>query len=183
MALLAILLLGETVGWRRGLAIAVGFLGVLIVLRPGAGAFHPASLVALAGAFSSGLVGVAVKRLARTESMALILLSFAVGTILVFALPAWLVWVWPSPADLGRIIVLSLLGVTSQLCFVRACALGELAVIAPFDYSRLLFATLLGLWLFGEVPAWSTLLGAAVIVGAMLFILYREARLRRLGAG
>jgi len=182
MALLAVLLLGETVGWRRGLALAAGFLGVLVVLRPGAETFHPASLVALAGAFASGLVGVVVKRLARTESMAVILLSFALATILVFALPAWLVWTRPSLADLGWMLGLSLLGVSSQLCFVRACGLGELAVIAPFDYSRLIFAGLLGFWLFAEVPTWSTLLGAAIIVAAMLFIFYRERRLRALAA-
>ncbi|MDX1709528.1 MAG: DMT family transporter [Rhodovibrionaceae bacterium] len=176
---LAVLLLSERVRWRRWTATAVGFLGVLIMVRPGAAAFQPESLLALASAFGIAMAVILVKRLPAGERHSTMLFYFGVVATLVTAGPAIAVWQTPTWAQAGIMVLIGLMGMASQAAIIRAYRAGEAAYVAPFDYSKLILATLLGVIAFGEVPGIWTFLGAAVIVGSTLYISRRESRQRR----
>lgn len=173
--LLAFLLLGEVVRWRRWSATVVGFLGVLVIVRPGAETFEPTALAALAMALGIALAVTLVKRFPANESRVTMLLAFCVTSIVISAPPAFYVWRTPNLEELFLLLGTGVLGVASQSMIIRAYQNGEASFIAPFDYSKLLFAGLIGYFLFGEVPDHWTFAGAAIIVGATLYILQRES--------
>ena len=177
MIVFAVLLLGESVRWRRWTATAVGFCGVLVVLQPGAG-FEWASLVALTSACLSALVGVLVKKLSVTDSASTMVFYFAALGLVFSAIPAAFVWQMPSDIDLALLFVIALLGTMGQLFAVYAWEAGEATAVAPFDYTRLIFAAIMGYVLFAEIPELATVGGAVLIVASTLYIARREARLR-----
>ena len=172
---LAVLILKEEVRWRRWTATAVGFLGVLIMLRPGATALDPAALIALMMAFGIALAVTLVKRLPPGESRVTMLLFFCVISILMAFFPAMAVWRDPTWIEWLLLAGVGVLGVISQSMIIRAYQCGDASFVAPFDYSKLLLAGLLGFLLFSETPDLWSLAGALVIVGATLYIARREA--------
>ncbi len=176
---LAVIFLREPVRWRRWSATALGFLGVLIMVRPGAGAFDPAAIFALGMAFGIAAALVLVKRLPMGESQIAMLFYFGIGSVLITAAPAAAVWQPPSGAQYPLLIAMGLLGLGSQAMMIRAFRIGEASFVAPFDYGKLLAAGLLGFFVFAEVPDLWTLVGAAIIVGATLYIARREAAVGR----
>jgi drug/metabolite transporter (DMT)-like permease len=176
MIVLAVLFLGETVRWRRWTATAVGFGGVLIMLRPGAGTFEPASLVALLGACFIAGVMVVIKKMSPTERPVTILAYFGTLSTLASLGPALWVWRAPDAAQLVLLLGIGAAGTLGQFLIIRAYAVAEATAVAPFDYARLLFAGLIGFAVFDEVPDAWTLTGAAVIVASTLYIARREAR-------
>ena len=173
---LAVLFLGESVRWRRWSATAVGFVGVLIMLRPGAGTFEPAMLVALMQALAIAAAVTLVKKLPMSESNLTVLLYFAVFSTIGTLGPALWVWQTPTWTEAGIALTMGLLGVGAQAAIVKGFRIGEATAAAPFDYSRLLFATLFGFVLFSEVPDTWTVLGAGVVVASTIYIARREAR-------
>jgi drug/metabolite transporter (DMT)-like permease len=177
---IAIVLLGEKVRWRRGLATLAGFLGVIVMVRPDSAIFDPAIAFGLLGAFLAALSTVLIKRLASTEPALTILAYFGLFSTLLSAVPAWFVWRQLGGIELALCIVMGVLGSLGQFCAVRAYALTEVTAIAPLDYSRLIFAGIIGFFLFAELPDRYTLAGASIIVGATLYIARREAQLSRL---
>jgi drug/metabolite transporter (DMT)-like permease len=181
LTLLAALLLKELVGIRRSTATAVGFIGVLIMLRPAGLTLELAAFMALLSAFFHALAGILIKRLSATESVANLMLYFALLATAAFFYPAMRVWTAPTALEWLFLFGVAFLGALSQFCFIEACRVSEMSVVAPFDYSRLLFAGVLGYLLFAEVPdAWSVT-GALVIVASTLYISRREQRLAREG--
>lgn len=170
--------LGESVRIRRWSATIVGFLGVLVMLRP-AGEVNIAAFVAIAGAFAVAGVVVMVKLLSRTEQPIAILFWFGCISTAVGLIPALFVWQAPTVWEFVVLIALGALGAGGQGCTVRAYYCGEATVVAAFDYSRLLFAGLFGFVFFAEIPDAWTWVGAAIIVASTLYIALREARLRR----
>ncbi len=174
---LAVLLLGEPVRWRRWSATLVGFLGVLIMLRPGVQAFDPAAIAALGMALGIAVAVVLVKRLPAGESHLTMLFYFGIASIAMALGPALATWRAPSPAQSLMLVAVGVLGVASQALIIRAFRSGEATFVAPFDYIKLLLAGLIGYALFGEVPDGWTWVGAAVIVGATIYIARREAQL------
>lgn len=178
----AALILGETVGWRRWSAISVGFLGVLLIIRPGLEGFEPASLFAV-----MGVVGLAIRDLATRKvpksisSTQLSTYAFAslvpTGFILLAALD--LPMVTPDGTDLLRLALALGTGVLAYAAIVAATRIGEISVVSPFRYTRLIFALVVGLIVFGERPDAMTLAGAAIIVASGVYTLLREARARR----
>jgi drug/metabolite transporter (DMT)-like permease len=173
--MLAALLLHETVRIRRWSATAVGFIGVLVVLRPGLAGFGIGEFLALAGAFSSAIVIIVVKQLATKEApnaivayMVLLLTPLS----LIAALPFWS---WPSASDWPFVVGMGLCGTIGHLCWTRAMAIADASLVVPFDYSRLVFAVIIGVLLFGERPDEFTLLGAGIIVLSGIYIARREA--------
>ncbi len=174
---LAMLLLSENVGPRRLIATLVGFVGVLIVVRP-TGSFEPAALVALGSAALLGLGVTCVKLLSRTDSPLTMLLYGGLSGTIITAVPAYLVWQTPTWEQAGLILVMGMISVVAHNCFVRAYAMADATALAPLDYSRLLFATLFGFLFFGNLPDEWTLVGAMIIVASTLYITIREARLR-----
>lgn len=177
----AVLFLGEQVGWRRWTAIAVGFAGVILIVRPGMAGFEPASLFAIVGVL--GLAGrdVSTRLVPRSIS------SYQISTwAFAMIIPAglFLMWVMGQPPVVpGALQGLTLLaavgvGVLAYYALVAAMRVGELSFVTPFRYTRMVFALIVGLVVFGENPDALTLTGAALIIGAGLFTWWREARVR-----
>jgi len=175
VTMLAVILLGEVVRWRRWLATAAGFLGVLIMVRPGASAFDPAAGVALLSVLGIAIAVCMVKRLPEGESHATMLAYFCLMSLAITVVPAAIFWTAPDAGQWLLLAGVGALGVASQAMIIRAYRSGEASFVAPFDYLKLILAGLIGFLVFGEVPGPWTLLGAAVIVGAALYIARREA--------
>ncbi len=177
MIVIAVLFLGEVVRWRRWSATIVGFCGVLIMLRPGAGTLDPAMLVSLVQALAIAVAVAVVKSFPRSESTFTILFYFAILSTLISLGPALVVWRDPTWTELGIAAAMGMLGVSSQAAVVRGYRIGEATAVAPFDYSRLLFAAIFGYVLFFEVPDIWTVAGAGVIIASTVYIARRESRL------
>jgi len=177
LIVLATLVLRERVGYRRWSATFVGFLGVLIMVRPGGGVLELAALVALLGALAAACVKLFVKQLSQTERPVTILVYLGLITTTLTALPAYLVWQPPTVIELALMLLVGVLASLAQLCIIRGYKIGEASALAPFEYSRLPFAATYGILLFAEIPDLYTLAGAALIVASTLYIAHREAQL------
>ncbi|WP_415183962.1 DMT family transporter [Phaeovulum sp.] len=169
----AALFLGERLGPRRLIGIAVAFCGAMIILRPGAGVMDPAALLALAGAFTYA-AGALLTRVLRTESIATSMLwSALVGTVLsTLAVP--LFWQPVALGDLWLFVALGLCGALGQALLIRAFTLTEAGTLAPFGYAGLIFSSFWGWMFFNQLPDRWTVVGALVIVGAGLYVWARE---------
>lgn len=181
MVVLAALVLHEAVRARRWTATVIGFLGVLVMLRPGAGVVQFAALVALFGALCAATVGILIKQLVESERPAVVLAWLGLVGTIVTGIPAAFVWQWPTLTEIALMIVMGTVGTLSQLCLMRGYRLADASFLAPFDYARLPFAAAFGFLFFSEVPDLWALLGAAIIASSTLYIAYREARLGRPG--
>jgi drug/metabolite transporter (DMT)-like permease len=178
----AALFLQESVGWRRWVAIAVGFCGVLLIIRPGLDSFQPASLFAVQGVIFLGIRDLATRRIPRSiSSMRLSTYAFAVivPTGLVLMAVMGDSFAVPSGTDSWRIAGSIAAGVLGYYALVTATRLGDMSHIAPFRYSRLVFALIVGTTVFGERPDLATLIGAAIIVGSGTYAAIREGQRRR----
>lgn len=178
----AALFLREAVGWRRWVAIAVGFCGVLLIIRPGMEAFRPASLFAVQGVIFLGIRDLATRRIPPSiSSMRLSTYAFAVtvptGLILMAAMGD--PFVMPEAVNALRVAGSIVAGVLGYYALVTATRLGDMSHVAPFRYSRLVFALVIGVTVFGERPDAATLIGAAVIVGSGIYAAIREGQRRR----
>lgn len=172
-------LLGESVGWRRWLAVAVGFLGVLIVVRPGMAAFQPASLLLLVAATCFALVLITARRFAASESTpALVFYTTLIPMLLAAAvLPAQ--WTAPATLDWPAFMLLGALGGVAMLLLTQAFRLAPASAVAPFHYTALIWSTGWGWVIWGDWPDAFDWLGAAVVVAAGLYVAHREARATR----
>lgn len=176
MVPLAVLILGEKIGFHRIIATLVGFVGVLIITRP-SGNLEIATLAALGNAGFVALAIIFVKILSRTDStVTLLFYSGLIGTI-VTAIPAALYWQWPTLTEFSLLMSMGAVGVLAHSCFIRAYAIGEATSLAPLDYTRIIFAAGAGYLIFASVPTWHTYVGAVIIAGSSLYIAYRESRL------
>jgi drug/metabolite transporter (DMT)-like permease len=179
--ILAAFVIGEQVRLRRWSATIVGFLGVLVMIRPGSDAFSPWSLLALGDAFAIALLITIVKRLPESETELVMMFYYGITAVAISALPAFWFWRWPDATEWPLLAGVGLIGAFSQYLWILAFRAGEASVVAPFDYLRLLFAGLIGALLFDEFPDLWTYLGAAIIVMSTVYIAQREARLKRTG--
>jgi drug/metabolite transporter (DMT)-like permease len=175
----AALVLGEVVRRRRWTATVVGFIGVVIVMRPGVDSINLGVVLALVSALISGGVTLIVKNLARTEPPMAIVTYMVLLTTPMSLIPALFVWSWPPPELWLWLVATGALGTLGHICYSRSLALSEASAVMPYDYTRLVFATAIGYFAFAEVPDLWTFVGAAVIMGAALYIAHREARLRQ----
>ncbi len=178
----AALFLGEVVGIRRWAATFVGFLGVLIVLRPGFAEVTPVmALPIIASVFMAASV-LLVKSLSRTEHPATIVLILNMILTPLSLGPALLYWQWPSWPVLAALVALGLFATFAQLALTQAFSKAEASVIIPFDYARLPFIAVMAYFAFGEIPSAWTWPGAAVIASAAIYIARREAKVARVRA-
>jgi drug/metabolite transporter (DMT)-like permease len=173
---LSVPLLGERVGVRRWSAVLVGFVGVLIMVRPGSGVFDPAAAVALGATVLYALAMISIRSLGRSESTGAIafyytLLCSVIGTAF---LPFQ--WVTPAPLDAVLLVVIGLIGGCGQLLITSAFRNAPAAVIAPFDYVSMLYVSLIGYAVWGDVPDRALLIGAVIVIASGLYILHRETR-------
>ncbi|MGB7287083.1 MAG: DMT family transporter [Salaquimonas sp.] len=176
VTIFAVALLKETVGARRWGAVAVGFIGVMIMLKPGTDAFSIYGLMAVAGAACAGLVMVIIRFMSRTDSPTTILTWQAIGVGLAIAIPG--IWYWKPPTLNEWFLLISMGGLSyiAQMANIYAYKFGEASVLASLDYVRLLYATILGYLIFETLPGIATWIGAAIIVTASIYTVWREAK-------
>ncbi|RCW82455.1 DMT family transporter [Paracoccus lutimaris] len=178
----AALFLGEPVGWRRWSAIIVGFLGVLLVIRPGLAGFQPVSLMAVLAVVGLAARDIATRRIpARIHSDQLAALAF-LAILIASCVMGWVLgqsFVMPDLRQWGLFIACMAVGVGGYALLVTATRLAEASALAPYRYVRLVFALMLAFAVFDERPDLMTLLGAAVIVASGCYTMWREAALRR----
>lgn len=176
----AALFFGETLGWRRTMAVLIGLAGVLLILRPGSGAFGIWSVVALGAMLMVTLRDLSTRSFGRHVTSETIAFYAAVAvtlTGLALSLPAG--WIMPS---LNQILLLALGAgflTVGYVTAVSAMRIGEISAVAPFRYTSLVAAIIMGLIVFGEWPDMWTWIGSGLVVGAGIYTIWREARLRR----
>lgn len=180
----AALFLGERVGWRRWMAIAAGFVGVLIIVRPGVEGFNQFSVLALVSVAFCSVRDLATKRIpaeipALFVTFLTTLVITTVGAILVVPLGGWSP---PSSPALGLLMLAAVLVLIGYQCVILALRAGDISAVAPFRYFQLLWAMLLGYLVFGDVPDAMMILGASVIVLSGLYAFHREHVRNRLQA-
>lgn len=175
----AALFLGETVGSRRWGATAVGFVGALIVVRPGIIEVGVPTLSVLVSAMLYAVTWTLLKVLTRTESSTVIVFQMNLVMVIVAAIPAALVWVTPTWADLPVILLLGFCGSAAHFCQARGFSAVDASVAAPFDFLRLPMAAVVGFVLFGELSDVWTWVGAVIIFAATTYISHRETVLER----
>lgn len=178
--LFAALWLKEKVGLVRGLALVVGFIGVVLVAAPGADSFRAGALFALVNAVLYGSVTAAVRGMTRTESAETLTMYQMVFLTAFFALSLpFFGFVWPSNWDLGALLVNGVLNAIGQYWWTRALTMAPPAAVGPFYYFSLVWAMLLGFAFWGDVPTLGLLAGSAVVVGSGLFLLWHESGKKR----
>jgi drug/metabolite transporter (DMT)-like permease len=174
---LSALFLGERVGWRRWSAVLVGFLGVIIALRPSTASFTWPALIALAGSFFFALLMIVTRTLRGTADT--LLAAGQIGTTLLFGLvTAPFGWVAPSARDTGLMALLGIVAVLALMCVNRSLKLAPASVVVPYQYTMIVWAAALGYFVFGDLPHVTMLIGAVIIVLAGLYIFYREQMIR-----
>jgi drug/metabolite transporter (DMT)-like permease len=194
VTLLAIPLLGEKVGVRRIMGVLIGFIGAMIIVFPHSEAGGNATtdqmgnlmaqswlpeighLLLICAAASNALYQIMTRKLRLIDSPATTLLFSGVVGVIVMSLWAPQVWQPPGPVEWVLLICVGLLGCTSHFCLIRAFRNAPASLVVPFSYSSLLWAILLGFFVFGALPDRWTLVGAALIVASGLYIFYRESR-------
>lgn len=176
---LSVPILGEKVGIHRWSAVLVGFVGVLIIVKPSGEVFQVGSLVALVAAAGQATAVMTVRQLSRTEPPNTIVFYFTLSTTVIIGTLVPFVWQTPTPTQWGLLTVMGVLGGCGQLFVTRAYSLAPAAAIAPLNYASLLFAVLSGWLLWGDVPSTSMSIGAAIVASSGLYILHRETRRHR----
>lgn len=176
ITVLAIPILGETVGWRRSLAVGVGMIGVIVVLRPGATDLTAGHLAALGAAVCSAVAAVVIRKIGGEERSAVLLLYPMVANIIVMG--CFLPFVYrPMPAiDLTGVALMALLGFVAALCHISAYRSASAVIVAPMQYSQIIWAVLYGFLFFDETPDRATAIGAAIIIASGIYVVFREDR-------
>lgn len=174
VTIFAVFILKETVGWYRWSAVFVGFIGVLIMVRPGTEGFSMYGVLAITGAAAAGLVMVIIRKLTRIDAPATILAYQAIGVGLIMVIPAIIQWVPPTLTEWMLLAGIGVVSYFAQKANILAYTYGEASLLASLDYIRLLYATLFGWLLFSELPGSSTITGAAIIIVASVYTVYRE---------
>ena len=174
--LLSIPLLGERVGvWRLG-AVAVGFVGAVFTLGPLSGSLDPVALFAVGSALGYGVAMISMRKLGATDKSAATVFYFTLGSgvvsLIVLIAPGQ--WVTPTVDDLVILMTIGLLGGVAQIFMTEAFRLAPPSVVAPFDYTAMIWAMGFGFFVFGTVPGWNVFVGAGLIAASGLYIIHRE---------
>jgi drug/metabolite transporter (DMT)-like permease len=174
---LSIVFLGESVGIRRWLATATGLVGVLIILRPGTGAFHPAAFFPIVSALGWACTLIMTRMMSGTERALTTMVYSSIAGLGVLSVLVPFVWVTPSWHDILFGMLIAVASTAGQWIVVLAFRYADASVLAPFSYTQLVWVSVLGFLIFGEVPDIWTVTGAAFIVASGLYTAHRE-RLR-----
>jgi drug/metabolite transporter (DMT)-like permease len=176
---LSIIFLSEKVGVRRWLATAVGLLGVLIILRPGSSAFHPAAVFPIVSALAWAATLIMTRMMSGKEHAITIMTYSSIAGVAILTVLVPFVWVTPSWQAIAFGVLIGVFSTAGQWIVVLAFRYADASVLAPFSYTQLLWVSILGFIIFGELPDIWTIVGAAFIVGSGLYTAHRE-RVRRL---
>ncbi len=183
VAALSVPILNEQVGWKRWSAILVGFLGVLVILKPDENGFDPILIVTFAAAFLLGLYGVLTRLASRTDKAMTSFFYTGVPGAIALTLVGPFYWVNMAPYDWGWMLALCITGMSGHYLLIRAFELADAASVQPFSYYQLVLVSILGVSFYGEVLSTHMVVGAAIVVAAGLFTIWREqmaARKKRL---
>jgi drug/metabolite transporter (DMT)-like permease len=175
------LFLKEHVGWRRWSAVVVGFVGVVIALRPSTAMFTLPALVGLAGGVAFAVFNIVTRVLRGTSDIVMVSGQFG-AMLLVSGAAAPFAWTAPSTLDFGLLMLLGVVAMLAFVCVNRSLRLAPASVVVPYQYTMIVWAVGLGWLVFGDVPDAFTLTGATIIIGAGLYILWREQMVMRRGA-
>ncbi|MGE0062582.1 MAG: DMT family transporter [Xanthobacteraceae bacterium] len=166
-------LLGEKVGWRRWAAVLAGFFGVMIALNPSGQSLSPAALVAIAGSFSFSLLMICTRLVPGTSDVVLVT-SQTVAALIFGVVVAPFAWTPPRLEDSLLLILLGVTAMMAHMCINRSLKIAPATVVVPYQYTTIVWAVLLGFFIFGDIPTVSMLAGAATIIAAGLYIFVRE---------
>jgi drug/metabolite transporter (DMT)-like permease len=184
VALLAAWFLGEGIGLHRVVSVLGGFLGVIIVMRPGADGFASVMvLVPVAAAAGAAVAVTCVRKLSQTETTATLLSWQGMFVALMSGVPMFWFWRTPNLHDLVLLLGIGLVATLAQWTGIKALRCGEASLVSSMKYTELIYAGLLGYWMFSDVPDGWTLTGAAIIVAAALYMIRREAGARPVQSG
>ncbi|TKD26214.1 DMT family transporter [Rhodobacter capsulatus] len=175
LTIMAIPILGERVGWHRWAAVIVGLIGVIIVVRPGQAELGLGHLAAVFAAFCGALASVIVRKIGHEERSVVLLLSPLLGNFLAMGVALPFVWVPLQLQDLGLMAIVALFGLVAAFLSILAYRLGEAVIVAPMQYSQILWAVFFGWVLFHEPVDTRTLVGAGVVILSGLYIVWRES--------
>lgn len=171
-------MLGEWIGWRRWTAIGFGFVGVLLITRPGLGGMHPAALFTLGATICYGFYAVITRIVSRVDSnqTSLFYANFIGALVMLPVIPV----VWQPPVDWVAALLMVMIGVlgsTGHYFLIAGHKLAPASVLSPFVYTQLIWVIILGYLVFGQVPNSWTIAGAAIVIASGLYLLYRERKL------
>jgi drug/metabolite transporter (DMT)-like permease len=176
---LAIFILGERVRLRRWTALIAGFIGALIIIRPGIQPIDTGSLLTLGSAAVWGFTLITIKILARTDSAVTITTYMVLLMSPLSLLPALYYWTWPDPEAWMWLVVCGVAGTVAQLLMAQSFRVAEATVVLPFDFTKIVWGALIGYLVFGEIVDIWTWIGAAVIFSGITYITYRERKLAK----
>lgn len=179
LTMLAIPFLGERVGIRRWTVTIVGFIGVVIIVRPSPEGVSIFALLALVAAFFMAAISVVIRKVSQVDRSATIIAYQSLFIITIMTGPAIYYWSTPSWADVLLILVIGAVMWLMQVSMIAGLKAAEAVAVAPVEYSRLVFATIIGIAFFSEIPTVWTVLGAAIIVGSTLYTVHRNAQLKK----
>jgi len=171
---LSVFMLGEQVGWRRWLAVVIGFIGTLIIVQPGTGVFNPAALLALVCVLMYSLYNILTRKVSRQDSFETSLLYFGVVGLIASALAAYGRWQTPDTHALLLLGGICVTSVTAHMLLIKALEVTSAVVLQPFNYFILVWAIVLGYIVFGEVLALHQVVGASIVVASGLYVGIRE---------
>ncbi|TJZ84897.1 DMT family transporter [Paracoccus hibiscisoli] len=168
--------LRETVGWRRWTAIAIGFLGILVILNPGGGVISVTALLPFAAALMFALYGLLTRHVSRDDpAMVSFFWTGVSGAVAMTLIGIW-DWQWLAPMDWVWMGCLCVCGMTSHYLMIRSYEMAEASALQPFGYTQLVWVSIIGVWLFGETLRPNVVVGGAIVVAAGIFTLWRQRR-------
>jgi len=171
---LSVPLLGESVGLHRWAAVIVGLIGVMIVIRPGIGIVHWASILPFIAALFYANIQITTRILGRTDKALTTLFYTSFGGLIFCSIAVVFIWVTPSPGQWLILMWLGFLGALGHYFMIKAFEIAPVSLLAPFDYTTLIWATLLGYVIFGDLPDTWAIMGAIIIMSSGLYIIHRE---------
>ncbi|WP_339634072.1 DMT family transporter [uncultured Sneathiella sp.] len=174
MTALSVPLFKEKVGVHRWGAIIVGFMGVLFVMQPTSGLLEIEAFMVLGGSLCYCGIMLTGRVLSRTETTFTIVFYSNIGLMVITGAIALFTWEPMPLQDIGFVVLMAILSLAGNICLIKSFAMGEVGVIAPFEYTGLLWAVLLGFFIFGDFPAVNVWIGVVVIAGSGLYMIYRE---------
>ena len=174
VTLMAALILREPVGWRRWVAVVLGFVGSMIILRPGMGVVHPAAMLVVVAAFFFACRQVISRAIAARDGTGTTILYTAMTAVFVLSVPLPWVWVTPSGSEFLLLVGLALLAGLAEVCVIRALELGLAVAVAPVHYTLIIWASLYGWLVFGQFPDAWTWVGTGIIMATGMYTLRRE---------
>ncbi|MEE2761238.1 MAG: DMT family transporter [Pseudomonadota bacterium] len=174
VTILVVPFLGEHLGPRRIASLVIGFSGALVILRPGAEIVDISAVFALGSSLSWAVAVIIIKHLSRTNSTVTITIYGMLFLTLFTMMPALFVWRWPTPEEYIWLIGIAALGTIGQLAFAQALKNADASLIMPFDFTKLIWASLFGILIFSEAPSIWTFVGGTLIFGGASYITYRE---------